>query len=210
MRDKTTLEYFHSVIKIGRFYTYKTTTKYIIGKVDLQEVLFPLMAEHKLFFLTDTRRSQHSMALHILSNNIVKFNEIPSSTSLSLITNLPTNAMGYINLPFFTNWFVGFVIAEGSFYIKSSGEFFFTVRQRTHVQLFIAFSLMFGNARKIDTSTTGHSQFSVSSVKDLKRVIDFFSFSGVHPLVGYKKSQYLEWIDRMHVVPRFKSLRFPI
>lgn len=84
----------------------------------------------------------------------------------------------------------GFVIAEGSFYIKTSGEFYFSVRQRTHTKLFLAFRLLFETTRKIDTSSLGHSQFSVSSVKDLEKVVNYFSFSNLHPLVGYKLHQY--------------------
>lgn len=39
MRDKSTLEYFYSILKVGRLYTYKTTFKYIVGKVD--QYFFP-------------------------------------------------------------------------------------------------------------------------------------------------------------------------
>lgn len=210
MRDKSTLEYFYSILEVGRLYTYKTTVKYIIGKVDLQEVLFPLMAEHKVFFLTDTRRFQYSMALYILYNNVVKFEEISCVPAhLATIPALPTNAKDYVSLPFFTNWFVGFVIAEGSFYKKSSGEFFFSVRQRTHHILFIAFSVIFDTSRKIDISSIGYSQFTVSSVKDLGKVISFFSFSNVHPLVGYKKSQYIEWVNEIRNTYRFRKVKLP-
>lgn len=169
------------------------------------------MAEHELFFLTDTRRSQYSMALCILSSNIIKFEEIPCNvpSHFTVIPALPSSAKDYVSLPFFTNWFVGFVIAEGSFYRKSSGEFFFTVRQRTHETLFIAFSVIFDTNRKIDVSSKGYSQFSISSVKDIQKVIDFFSFSNVHPLVGYKESQYIEWVNGIRTTPRFRKLKFP-
>lgn len=106
VRDKSTLDYFYSTIKLGRIYTHKTTVKYIIGKVDLQEVLFPLIQQHGIFFLTHTRRIQHSTALDILYSNILKFDNIPfiNENLLLNIPNLPTNFIDYGSIPFFRHW----------------------------------------------------------------------------------------------------------
>ncbi len=53
------VKYIQSVLKVGRINTYPAinTVKYIISRTDLQEVVFPLLAHHGLFFLTDVRRS---------------------------------------------------------------------------------------------------------------------------------------------------------
>ena len=59
-----------------------------------------------------------------------------------------------------------------------------------HINLFEAFKLVFNTTRKIDT-THNFSQFSVSSKRDIQNVINFFSFSGNHPLFGVKNIQYL-------------------
>ena len=72
----------------------------------------------------------------------------------------------------------GFTIAEGSFYIKSSGEHFFSpvsrreTRQRSHPTLFEAFKLVFKTNRKIEDDGK-HTKFSVSSTKDLINVVTF-------------------------------------
>ena len=58
-----------------------------------------------------------------------------------------------------------------------------------HINLFEAFKLVFNTTRKIDT-TNNFTQFSVSSKVDIQNVINFFSFSGNHPLVGLKNIQY--------------------
>ena len=78
-RDIELLEYLKSVLNIGRIKAYPNfrTVKYIIGKVDLQEILIPLLQHYNLFFLTDTRRAQFERAFFILSNNILLFDSIP-------------------------------------------------------------------------------------------------------------------------------------
>ena len=56
IKDLKLLQHIKDVLKIGRINEYPniSTAKLIIGKVDLQEVLFPLILHYKLFFLTDT------------------------------------------------------------------------------------------------------------------------------------------------------------
>lgn len=64
--------------------------------------------------------------MHLLENNVTKFSTIASIDNIKDLFSLPLSSIGYVNLPFFTNWIVGFTIAEGSFHIKSSGEHFFS------------------------------------------------------------------------------------
>lgn len=195
IKDLKLLQHIKNVLKIGRINQYPNinTAKLIIGKVDLQEVLFPLILHYKLFFLTDTRRKQFNLCMYLLQNNITKFSLIPSIDTIKDLFTLPKSSIGYVNLPFFYNWIVGFTIAEGSFYIKSSGEHFFSLRQRSHPTLFEAFKLVFKTNRKIEDDGK-HIKFSVSSTKDLINVVTFFSNSGLHSLLGLKADQYNAWL----------------
>ena len=209
LRDLELLEYFKKTLGgIGRINTYPkiNTAKYIIGRVDLQEVLIPLLLHHQLFFLTETRRKQFDLVMHILLNNITRFSDIPEDTSENF--PLPSTALGYLQLPFFLKWIVGFTMAEGSFYIKTSGEFVFSLRQRSHDLLFQGIKLVFKTNTKIE-NLGGYMKLSVSSVKDLTTVVELFSYSGLHPLRGLKSSDYKKWADRMKRVPRFKNLKLP-
>lgn len=144
--------------------------------------------------------------MYILLNNIVRYADIP--LTVPTLCPLPTTASEYVLLPFFTNWIVGFTIAEGSFLVKTVGDFFFTLTQRSHPLLFDAFKLVFNANTKIDTHG-GYMKFAVSSVKDLTTVVNFFSFSGLHPLVGLKADSYNTWINRMKHTKRFNSVRLP-
>lgn len=62
--------------------------------------------------------------------------------------------------------------------------------------------------RKIDI-TDNYCQFSVSSKSDVQKVINFFSFSGLHPLVGLKYIQYEKWLNNLKNSTRYKNLNYP-
>lgn len=83
-------------------------------------------------------------------------------------------------------------MAEGSFLIKNNCDGCFQIKQRVHNILFEAFKLVFETNRKIHTDKHKYNQFSVSSKSDIQRVVNFFSFSGHHPLIGLKGIQYLK------------------
>ena len=114
-----------------------------------------------------------------------------SNIGIPFIFKLPETAQDYINLAFFKDWLVGFTNAEGSFCIKNNNDGCYQLKQRIHTNLFEAFKLIFETNRKIDT-TNNFNQFGVSSKCDIQKVINFFSFSGLHPLVGLKYIQYLK------------------
>jgi hypothetical protein len=40
-------------------------------------------------------------------------------------------------------------------------------------------------------------------------VIDFFSFSGFHSLIGLKGIQYLKWLNLLRNSSRYSNLNFP-
>ena len=211
--DLSTLEHIHSVLKLGKITICKDhlnpNCKLIINKTDLQEVVFPLLIHHNIFFLTNTRRNQFELAMYILKNNLKHFKNIPNINDISNTFNLPETASDYLNLKFFRNWVVGFTNAEGSFLIKSNNDGWFQLKQRTHIQLFEAFKLLFDTNRKIGIEMDRFVQFSVSSKNDIQKVIDFFSFSGLHPLIGLKSIQYFRWLTNLQNSYRYRNLNFP-
>lgn len=75
--------------------------------------------------------------------------------------------------------------------MKCNNDGCFQLKQRIHTNLFEAFKLIFNTQRKIDT-TDNYSQFGVSSKADIQNVINFFSKSDLHPLVGLKYIQYIK------------------
>ena len=213
LKDLSTLEYIHSVLKLGKITIYRDhlnpNCKLIINKTDLQEVLFPLLKHHNIFFLTKTRKEQFDLAMHIFENNLKSYYDIPNVNNISSSFKLPNTASDYLKLDFFKNWLVGFTNAEGSFFMKQNNDGCFQLKQRIHVHLFEAFRLLFETKRKISFEKNRFVQFSVSSKTDIQKVINFFSFSGFHPLIGLKSIQYFKWLTDLQNSYRYKNLNFP-
>ena len=83
-------------------------------------------------------------------------------------------------------------MAEGSFLVKINDDACFQLKQKADTNLFESFKLVFDTTRKIGNEKGLYNQFGVSSKADLEKVIDFFTFSGLHPLIGLKGIQYLK------------------
>ena len=213
LEDISSLEYIFSVLKIGKIQIYRDIKnpicKLTINKTDLQEIIFPLLIHHNIFFLTESRRAQFDLAMFILKNEIKHYNQISQFKEIPTIFELPKTAIEYISLDFFKNWLVGFTNAEGSFCMKKNNDGCFQLKQRIHLQLFEAFKLIFNTKRKITIEMDRYIQFSVSSKTDIQTVINFFSFSGLHPLIGLKNIQYFKWLKSLQNSIRYKNLNFP-
>lgn len=211
--DISTLKYIQSVLKIGKLTEYRDikspSCKLIINRTDLQEVFFPLLLHHEIFFLTETRRAQFDWAIFILKENKKVYDQIPATTEIPRLFELPKTALDYANLAFFKNWIVGFTASEGSFFVKKNNDGCFQLKQRVHVILFEAFKLVFKTNRKIETEKGLYNQFSANSKADIQTVINFFSFSGFHPLIGLKGIQYLNWLTILRNSSRYHNLNFP-
>ena len=213
--DISTLEYIHSVLKLGKITIYRDyknqICKLTINRTDLQEVLFPLLLHHCIFFLTGNLKNQFNLAMYIFKNDIKNFDEITKDLTIdnTMFIEQPKKPLDYINLHFFKNWLVGFTVASGSFVIKNNNDGCFQLKQRMHVQLLESFILLFKTKRKFNIELNKFNQFSVSSKKDIQSVINFFSFSGLHPLIGVKNIQYFNWINTLRNSNQYNNLIFP-
>jgi len=73
VRDSELLKTLQATLGLGRISSPvknkdgSTMVKWIINRTDLQEVLFPLFIHHSIFFLTNVRREQFNLALHVMS-----------------------------------------------------------------------------------------------------------------------------------------------
>lgn len=218
LADLSTLEYIHSVLKLGKITIYKDIRnpicKLIINRTELQEVLFPLFIHHNIFFLTHNRTMQFKLTMTIFNNGIKLYDEVlPLKGNLvnkeSKVNHLSLATLEYFNLTFFKNWLVGFTNSEGSFFIKSNKDGCFKLKQSIHPNLFEALKLLFDSKTSIYIENESFMQLTLSSKKDIQSVINFFSFSGLHPLVGLKSIQYFNWLNILKNSNRYKSLKFP-
>ena len=218
LADLSTLEYIHSVLKLGKITIYKDIRnpicKLIINRTDLQEVFFPLLIHHNIFFLIHNRIMQFRLAMAILDSGIKLYDEVSLLkenlvNKESKVNYFSLTSLEYLNLIFFKNWLVGFTNSEGSFCIKNNKDGCFQLKQSIHSNLFEALKLLFDSKTSIYIENERFLQLTLSSKKDIQSVINFFSFSGLHPLVGLKGIQYLKWLNTLKISNRYKNLKFP-
>jgi hypothetical protein len=75
------------------------------NKTELQQVLFPLMFYHGIFFLTLERRIQFAKAIYFMENNLNKLSDLPKSFNQipysKYLPKLPSMGSSYLDLSFF-------------------------------------------------------------------------------------------------------------
>ncbi len=94
------------------------------------------------------------------------------------------------------------------FSLKSNGDFCFSLKQRSHLILFEAFKIIFQSKVKIYDDNY-YSMFVVSSKNDIQTVVNFFSDSKIHPLLGNKLIQYKNWLEGLKKSSRYCTINFP-
>lgn len=107
LKDLSTLEYIHSVLRIGKINKYpdliNPRCRLVINRTDLQSILFPLLLHHQIFFLTYARTEQFNLVMYILHNNIKRFHDIPNIKKITPTFIQPNTAEEYSKLFFFRN-----------------------------------------------------------------------------------------------------------
>lgn len=143
-----------------------------------------------------------------METNLKDFNKIPKKIIISQL--IPETASNFSDLLFFKNWLVGFTNAEGCFFKKFNGDCCFQIKQVIHMKLFKSILTELSVNKKIEKNLTNSNVvISLSSKNDIQKVINFFSFKGLHPLVGLKYIQYLKWLKLLKDSNRYKNLIFP-
>jgi hypothetical protein len=210
-RDMATFEYILSKLHFGIIARINSTTsKLVIYNFELKYILVPLLLEHGLFFLTENRINQYNWLLYTLEHNIKKWNLLPDSVPNYSPFILQDPKFILQNIWYFNNWLVGFVVAEGSFFVQANKEISFSVSQKGNKVLIESIQLMFKPSRAIYYSEKNKVYLvRMSSIRDIQKVINFFSFENHYPLIGYKKDSYETWLKALKESSRYKGLIFP-
>lgn len=214
IKDQATLEYFYDKTKIGKIFKITVKNKKLIrweiSKTDLFYKIIPILNDNKMFFLTETRQKQYLLVKYIFINKLKYYEDI---------VNHKENIQKYINsnmifnnfnkLYYFNNWLVGFTMAEGSFVIKRNQDICFQLKQKYNFKLFEDITKYFNTTRQLTINKNKYIQFGVSSIKDIQNIINFFSFSNNHPLLGDKLLSYNNWLLEISKSSRYKKCKIP-
>lgn len=126
-----------------------TTSKLIIYNFELKYILVPLILKHNLFFLTKNRINQYNLLLYTIENNIKKCESLPEVIPNYIPWAMETPEDIMQNVLYFKDWFIGFVVAEGSFYVQANKEICFNVGQIGNSVLMNTIYLLFEPKLKI-------------------------------------------------------------
>jgi hypothetical protein len=121
-----------SMLNIGVIHRVDANGKvsWVISRTDLQEILFPLMIYHNLFFLVLARHTQYHLAIYVLETGLLQWTALQAALLNIHTPTLPSTPAGFIALPIFNVWLVGFVIGDGSFHVKANLDACFSLSIR--------------------------------------------------------------------------------
>lgn len=209
------LKYFNMYLKIGNVYNItpkkgNKLARWEINKTELIDVFIPLLEKYNILFLTETRQKQYLLLKYIINNNIIDYKDIiyhKNNINIYIDNNIIVN--NFNSLSYFNNWLVGFTMAEGSFLIKRNNDFCFQIKQKYNFELLKDISSFFKTNRKLNINKNKYIQFYVSSKHDIQNIINFFSYSNNHSLLGNKLIYYNKWLYNLKNSKRYKYLNIP-
>lgn len=206
------LKYFNKHLNIGRVYhiTPKKGNKlarWEINKTELFNILVPLLEENKISFLTENRQKQYLLLKYIKDNNLIYYEDI-NKNSIKINQYIENKIIknNFYKLNYINNWLVGFTMAEGSFLIKKNKDICFQLKQKFNINLFKDIIKLLNTTRKLDINKNKYVQLSVSSIKDIQNIINFYSYSNNESLLGQKLISYNKWLLEIKNSKRYKNI----
>lgn len=229
-RDRMMLMYIRDVLQVGSisYLDSRNQTRLIFSLKDLSIVIIPLIKQYNLTFLTRNRLAQYALLCHIIDNKIIHWNDIIKEPFGDLLTSKESDSIynrfkkensklslscnQILNLDFFNDWIVGFTIAEGSFFLKANGSYFYQIKQKglnnSEILKAICLTITGREAYPMKADKADAYQLSLSSINDIQKVINFFSDTNNHSLLGYKLKQYEEWLTNLKGSKRYGNIKY--
>lgn len=176
----------------------------IRSKVQLLELLswysqFPPLTKNKSKYITWTKMCINKNTL------LPKL----SFTSLTSLTSLNSFNHEYIK-----DWLVGFIEAEGSFYITEfdgNRKVGFNLSQFNEASLLTTLGHVMGlsGKNKVSIKYNGQCVLTVVSLNDIQAIVNFLCHPDRAKLKGLKKVKFLLWLSELRTSPRYQELKIP-
>lgn len=126
------------------------------------------------------------------------------------------NFKGYnslnLNQEYVKDWIVGFIEAEGSFYITASGLVSFNLSQMNEETLLTGIGQVMGlsGKNKVSIKANGQCILTAVSLNDIQAVLTFMCHPNRVRLKGLKKVKFLLWLSELRRSTRYLELNIPI
>jgi hypothetical protein len=178
----------------------------ISSKPILKEVICPIFEQ---FPMITSKYNDFTHFRNSLFSNFVHYDQLPKYVRSD---RLPLNNVDAIlALPYFDSWLVGFIEAEGCFSTYASSKekyltFAFNIAQKDGLQLMQAIKkrLSFATNPYYNKTTDVYSIYT-SSTRGISNVISFLKKAPTK-LKGNKKAQYLKWLHKIIVNPKYSNV----
>ena len=211
-RDTELLIYISERLKVGSISILHeiNQTRLIFSKKDLTTVILPLINKYNLQFLIYNRLEQFKLLKYILKNNIKYWDKVNTNDIIEKVTVY--SPYDLLQLDFFSDWIIGFTMAEGSFSFKKDGSAFYQIKQKGlnnfHVIKAICLAITNREIKSIKPDRSDCYQLTLTSKSDVNKVLSFFSSSENISLIGFKLIQYNTWINNLKNSNRYKYIKF--
>ena len=173
----------------------------IRNKSHLREIIIPIFDKYS--FLTN-KQYDYIRFRTLLLSNVIYSKELTDYTR----PTLPINTIEFIlNTFYFPAWLVGFIEAESSFSIYkpiSSSSFIasFELTQTNGEIILLAIKKFLKLVPNVGKDKTNNYKIKVSSVRGIENIVKFMSKAPLK-LLGYKKIQYIIWLNKLKSISRY-------
>lgn len=130
------------------------------------------------------------------------------------IANSIKSVEDILELPYFDNWLIGFIEAEGSFSIsfEENGKQirpYFYIDQKFDYHLMEAIRTRLKFNSKVSSRKNSMFALTAKSKREIENVINFINKANIK-LQGYKKLQFLLWIKEIRKLSKYSEIKLPV
>ena len=181
----------------------------IRNKHQLRDIILPIFDLYPMF---STKQLKYLKFRENLLNNVIFYEDLIDIDSSK--TNVINNADQIMRSPYFDNWLVGFIEAEGCFCIFKSKPkdlyniVSFDVCQTGELELIKAIKNRLSITANPYIDKTNNVRIITGSFAGIQSVVTFLDQTNAK-LTGYKRLQYLSFLTELRTNPKYKILKIP-
>jgi hypothetical protein len=181
----------------------------ICSKIHLKNILIPILDSYPMF------TAKHWDYINFKKNlldNVILYKELkkysrPNYTPFESINDILSSS-------YFNDWLIEFIEAEGCFTIykslnQTNNTVSFEIRQTNGLQIINAIKTYLSIKANIYTDKTNSVHLKTTSVEGIQNVINLLNKANAK-LKGYKRLQYILFLEELRVNDRYKTLNIPM
>lgn len=211
-RDTQLLYKIKSEIGVGRIEISKEQVKYTISKIDhLIDYILPIFDNYSCL---SRKHFQYLIWRDTLLNRKSGKPLLVKPEYGKDIANTIKSVEEIVQLPYFDNWVIGFIEAEGSFTISIEDDGkrirpYFYIDQKYDYHLMEAIKTRLSFNSKVFLRKNFIFALSAKSKREIENVINFIDKSNIK-LQGYKRLQFQLWIKEIKKLSFYQNIKLPV